>query len=713
MQTLRCLAILPALMMALGLIALNVAPAVELKLSTVKVTVLDSTTKAPLVRAIVSLSKTRGAYTNDKGVATILKVKPGTYDLKVKYLGYADVNIRGFVVSDSIVSRTIAMNKAQGDSVIIVNGGRILTEKSNTEQGRKFSVSEVENTPGRQRLEEIVKLTPGVMTDNANGRSRVNGNRGYQNSMKINGIEMQGGADANGSTVQNSLSKFAISELDIMNSGKDAATSTSLGCVISTTSNEEYKAVQESPYKLVSTEPLSTFSIDVDRASYANVRRFLNDNMLPPKDAVRIEEMINYFHYDLPQPEGSDPIAIFTDMAACPWNEKRRIVQVSLKGREIAKDNLPPANLVFLIDVSGSMDSRDKLPLLKSAFRMLVEQLREEDKVSIVTYAGNAGLVLPATHGNEKAKILEAIDRLTPGGSTAGAAGIQLAYQIAKDNKTSENNTRVILATDGDFNVGVSSDEELVKLIEAKREEGIFLTVMGFGTGNYKDSKMEQLADKGNGNYSYCDNLLEAQKTFVTELGGTLNAIAKDVKIQIEFNPKYVQAYRLIGYDNRLLRKEDFNNDKIDAGELGAGHEVTALYEIIPPGVENDPALATVDPLKYQQVVTPIMHVIDNNEMMTVKFRYKDPADSVSKLVTKAVMANESLQATENLRWSMAVAQFGMLLRGSEHKGNANISNAIDLANAAKGKDHEGYRAEFIKMLKIYELLSKNTSSVE
>jgi Ca-activated chloride channel family protein len=552
------------------------------------------------------------------------------------------------------------MNKAQGDSVIIVNSGRILTEKSNTEQGRKFSISELSiNTGG----------ATGDVLDGSDAFSmfggRTNQSERLHSSMP---------------TPQNT---------------------------------EEYKSGPENTYKLVAQEPLSTFSIDVDRASYANVRRFINDNMLPPKDAVRIEEMINYFHYDLPQPQGSEPIAIFTDMAACPWNEKHRIVQVSLKGREIAKDNLPPANLVFLIDVSGSMNSRDKLPLLKSAFRLLVEQLREEDKVSIVTYAGNAGLVLPATHGNEKAKILEAIDRLTPGGSTAGAAGIQLAYQIAKDNKTSENNTRVILATDGDFNVGVSSDEELVKLIEAKRDQGIFLTVMGFGTGNYKDSKMEQLADKGNGNYSYCDNLLEAQKTFVTELGGTLNAIAKDVKIQIEFNPKYVQAYRLIGYENRLLNKEDFNNDKKDAGELGAGHEVTALYEIIPPGVENDPALATVDPLKYQQVVTPVMHVIDNNELMTVKFRYKDPADSVSKLVTKAVMANESLKASENLQWSMAVAQFGMLLRESEHKGKSNIGSVTELANSAKGSDREGYRAEFIKMLRMYELLSKNTGSRE
>jgi Ca-activated chloride channel homolog len=649
MQTLRSIAILPSLLLAL----LIVSPAAAQKSATLKVTVLDSANRQPLERASVSiLSPRKGAYTNSSGEATIHAVAYGSYTLRVKYVGYLDRDIAGVVVKDSIVQLTVTLSVNTKDPE------------------RHIEISSRETKDGKSKRYE----------------------------------------GAEGDVIEPSSSGDPFG---MFSGGSRRAPSMQGSYMYQTENTEEYKSGPENTYKLVTTEPLSTFSIDVDRASYANVRRFLTGNMLPPADAVRVEEMINYFHYDLPKPEGKDPIAIFTDMAACPWNEKHRIVQVSLKGREIEKDNLPPANLVFLIDVSGSMNSPEKLPLLKSAFRLLVEQLREEDKVSIVTYAGNAGLVLPATSGSEKAKILQAIDQLTPGGSTAGAAGIQLAYQIAKDNKTSKNNSRVILATDGDFNVGISRDDELIKFIEAKRDQGIFLTVMGFGTGNYKDAKMEQLADKGNGNYAYCDNLLEAQKTFVTELGGTLTTIAKDVKIQIEFNPRYVQAYRLIGYENRMLNKEDFNNDKKDAGELGAGHEVTALYEIVPTGVENDPALVSVDPLKYQQAFTPALRVIDNNEMMTVKFRYKDPADSVSKLVTKVMMANESLRASDNLRWSMAVAQFGMLLRGSEYKGNANIASVQELANASKGNDAEGYRAEFIRMLKMYELLSKNTGSNE
>lgn len=650
MQTLRSLLILPSLLAALFVSAPALAQSVS-----VSIRIIDSSSRAPVVRASASFSELRkGALTKDDGIATIVNVPTGRYTLVIKNVGYDERRIPNFEVRAGMSMQTFALLRARADSIIVTSPRRT-AEKSNAEQGRKFSVSELNVTTGGEG-DVLDPSSPSDAFGMFGSSSRIAANMYVPNT-------------------------------------------------------EEYKAGPENSYKLVTQEPLSTFSIDVDRASYANVRRFLTQNSLPPADAVRVEEMINYFHYDLPQPEGKDPIAIFTDMAACPWNEKHRIVQVSLKGREIAKDNLPPANLVFLIDVSGSMDMPNKLPLLKQAFRLLVEQLRAEDKVAIVTYAGNAGLALPATSGSEKTKILEAIDRMTPGGSTAGAAGIQLAYNIAKENKTSENNTRVILATDGDFNVGISSDDELVKFIEARRELGIFLTVMGFGTGNYKDSKMEQLADKGNGNYSYCDNLLEAQKTFVTELGGTLNTIAKDVKIQIEFNPKYVQAYRLIGYENRMLNKEDFNNDKKDAGELGAGHEVTALYEIIPPGVENDPALSSVDPLKYQQVITPAMQVIDNNELMTVKFRYKDPADSVSKLVTKAVMANESLRASENLQWSMAVAQFGMLLRGSEHKGTANIASVAQLAEASKGNDSEGYRAEFIRLVKMYELLGRQETT--
>jgi Ca-activated chloride channel family protein len=636
---------------------LLVQPAAAQDLASMKIAVTNAVNGEPIARALVTIVELkRGAYTDTKGIATILSIPKGTYTVRVSYAGYSIREINNVIADGLPITLTARLTNAVGDT-IRVEAQRLSIEKSRVEQGRKFAVSESNVYSGGDGdvLDPVSSNDAfGMFSD----RSRIAANMYVPNT-------------------------------------------------------EEYKAGPENGYKLVTQEPLSTFSIDVDRASYANVRRFLTRNMLPPRDAVRVEEMINYFHYDLPKPEGSDPITIFTDLASCPWNEKHRIIQVSLKGREIARDDLPAANLVFLIDVSGSMDSPEKLPLLKQAFRLLVEQLRAEDKVAIVTYAGNAGLVLPATSGKDKAKILQAIENMTPGGSTAGAAGIQLAYNIAKENMTKENNSRVILATDGDFNVGISRDDELIKFIEGKRDQGIFLTVMGFGSGNYKDSKMEQLADKGNGNYSYCDNLLEAQKTFVTELGGTLTTIAKDVKIQIEFNPKYVQAYRLIGYENRMLNKEDFNNDKKDAGELGAGHEVTALYEIVPAGMENDPALATVDPLKYQQAVTPVMQLVDNNELMTVKFRYKDPADSVSKLVTKAVMANESLRASENLQWSMAVAQFGMLLRGSEYKGAANIDEIIKLANASKGNDSEGYRAEFIRMLKMYSALSKGSGERE
>lgn len=469
---------------------------------------------------------------------------------------------------------------------------------------------------------------------------------------------------------------------------------------------EKFASINENNYKLVSKDPLSTFSVDVDRASYSIVRKYLTTNQLPPQDAVRVEEMINYFRYDHPQPHGSDPVTIFTDMTDCPWNLKHKIVQIALKAKDIKKDHLPPSNLVFLIDVSGSMDQPDKLPLVQQAFRLLVGQLRPQDRVAIVVYAGAAGLVLPSTSGLDKAAILGAIDRLEAGGSTAGAAGINLAYNIAKENFLKNGNNRVILATDGDFNVGVSSDAELIRLIELKRNDGIFLTVLGFGDGNYQDNKMEQLADKGNGNYSYCDNLMEAQKVFVAEIGGTLNTVAKDVKLQIEFNPKHVQAYRLIGYENRKLENEDFNNDKKDAGDMGAGHEVTALYEIVPAGVD-DPSIGAVDPLKYQ--TTPITYnpsTSHGEEVLTVKFRYKEPLEDVSKLVSTVLkQPSAKRQASDNLKFAMAVASFGMILRDSEHKGTATIEQALALAKEAKGADTEGYRAEFIRLATLYSIL--------
>lgn len=466
---------------------------------------------------------------------------------------------------------------------------------------------------------------------------------------------------------------------------------------------EDYSNISENEFKSARENPLSTFSIDVDNASYSNVRRFIMQGSAPPKDAVRIEEMINYFTYDYPQPSKEHPFSINTESTVCPWDRTHQLVLVGLKAKDIPKENLPPANLTFLLDVSGSMEGPTRLPLVKKSLRLLVDQLREQDKVSIVVYAGAAGLVLPPTSGADKKKILEALENLQAGGSTAGGAGIKLAYATARENYSKNGNNRVILCTDGDFNVGVSSDGALQRIIEKERESGVFLTVLGFGMGNYKDNKLETLADKGNGNYGYIDNLLEAQKMLVTQMGGTLNTIAKDVKIQIEFNPAKVKGYRLIGYENRLLAKEDFNNDKKDAGELGAGHTVTALYEIIPVGTANK-YLDSVDALKYQSTV-----MNSSGELMTVKFRYKEPKDSVSKLITQPLKAADitTLTPSNNIKWAMAVAEFGQVLRDSKFKGNSTIESALANARHAKGKDDEGYRAEFIKLIEMYKTLNK------
>jgi Ca-activated chloride channel family protein len=464
---------------------------------------------------------------------------------------------------------------------------------------------------------------------------------------------------------------------------------------------EGYATVQENEFLKATKNPLSTFSIDVDVASYANLRRFLNHGQKPPVDAVRIEEMINYFNYDYPQPKGEDPFSVNTELASCPWNEKHQLVHIGLQGKKIPTDNLPASNLVFLIDVSGSMQDANKLPLLKSAFKMLVEEMREQDRVAIVVYAGAAGLVLPSTPGSEKEQIIQALDRLSAGGSTAGGAGIKLAYEVALKNFKNDGNNRIILATDGDFNVGASSNEDMERLIEKKRDEGVFLTVVGFGMGNYKDDKMEILADKGNGNYAYIDNMQEARKVFVNEFGGTLFTIAKDVKLQIEFNPAKVQAYRLIGYENRRLKDEDFNDDKKDAGELGSGHTVTALYEIIPAGVKSD-FYQTVDPLKYQKNEEEATQLdYDSREVLTLKLRYKKPDGDKSKLITTTLLAKDKdwEDTSENFRWSAAVAEFGMLLRESKYSQDADVASVIRLAKGARGEDEEGYRREFIRLV--------------
>ena len=469
---------------------------------------------------------------------------------------------------------------------------------------------------------------------------------------------------------------------------------------------EGYEHIIENPYLKASDNPLSTFSIDVDAASYSNVRRIINDGQLPPTGAVRIEEMVNYFSYQYPQPQGNDPFSVNTEIAACPWNTKHQLALIGLQGKTILYQTLPASNLVFLVDVSGSMIEPDKLPLVQASLSLLVDQLRPQDRVSLVAYAGNAGLVLPSTSGENKIKIKEAIHQLEGGGSTAGGEGIQLAYKIARQNFVTGGNNRVILCTDGDFNVGLSSDDELENLIEKERASGVYLTVLGYGTGNYQDAKMQKLADKGNGNHAYIDGINEAKKVLVNEFGGTLFTIAKDVKLQVEFNPLKVRGYRLIGYENRLLAKEDFNNDKKDAGELGSGHTVTALYEIIPAGMQDE-ALDSVDALRYQKPARQKTVKDYTGECMNIKLRYKQPDGNTSMLIEHPVLDGMVAinNTSNNFRFAAAVAEFGLLLRDSKYKAEADFDQVHALAENAQGKDKEGYRKEFVTLVENAALL--------
>ncbi|WP_343704900.1 VWA domain-containing protein [Flavobacterium sp.] len=462
------------------------------------------------------------------------------------------------------------------------------------------------------------------------------------------------------------------------------------------TNTESYAGLEENPFESPLKEPLSTFSIDVDNASYTNIRRFINEGQKVPKDAVRVEEMINFFKYKYPQPDGEHPFSINTEYSDCPWNKNSRLLKIGLQGKDVPMVNLPATNLVFLVDVSGSMDEPNKLPLLKESMKILVKELRSIDKVSIVVYAGSAGVVLEPTSGDNKDEIMDAFDDLHAGGSTAGGEGIELAYKLAQQNFIKEGNNRVVIATDGDFNVGASSDDDMLKLIEQKRESGVFLTVLGFGMGNYKDSKMEILANKGNGNYAYIDNIQEANRFLGKEFKGSMFAIAKDVKIQIEFNPNHVQAYRLIGYENRKLNAEDFKNDKIDAGELGSGHSVTALYEIVPVGVESD---YVPSDLKYTK--TPKATENHSDELATVKFRYKKPDGNKSIEIVNVIADKKTdlENSSPDFKFTTAVSWFGLKLRDSKYIASSSSSDIKRLAKSGLSNDEDGYRSEFVRLV--------------
>ncbi|MEL6638872.1 MAG: VWA domain-containing protein [Bacteroidota bacterium] len=464
---------------------------------------------------------------------------------------------------------------------------------------------------------------------------------------------------------------------------------------------EGYLEIVENDFQNALDHPHSTFAIDVDNASYSNIRRLLTSGYPPPIDAVRIEEMINYFNYDYPEPEGEDPFAVSAEVATCPWNPQHRLLQIGIQGRKIPTTHLPPNNLVFLIDASGSMQSPEKLPLLQSALRMLVREMRPQDRVAIVVYAGASGLVLPSTPAAQKGRILSAINALQAGGGTAGAAGIQLAYKVARENWLSRGNNRVILATDGDFNIGVQSTAELVRLIESQRQSGVYLSVLGFGRGNLQDGKMEQLAKHGNGNYAYIDRLAEAEKVLIREMSGTLLTIAKNVKLQLEFNPTQVREYRLIGYENRLLAAEDFNDDRRDAGELGAGHSVTALYEIVPASNPPPAKTSPVDPLKYRS--TQLLPEALRGDLLTLKLRYQRPGTEQSKgleyvVVDKGLALEHS---STDFRFAAAVAGFGLLLRHSPHRGEASWAMVSDLGRSGLGPDPYDLRHEFLTLVQL------------
>jgi Ca-activated chloride channel family protein len=684
----------------------------------IKGTILDEKGQ-PLISATIQISSggivRGGTVTDFDGNYLVKPLAAGSYDVKIAYLGYVTELIRNVaVIADqtTVVNKRLSRPKGSDGKTelkeVTIRSPRYvkpLIEPHQPSDRTVLTAQEIEKMPVRD-LADQVATAPGVQKSGRGDNLNLAGSRSENTLIIIDGIQQPAGSRAA------NLPPGSVGSISNRKGRVPARYGSATGGVSPTISNvlqsgapavpnnEDYAEIRENKFLAVRTAPLSTLSVDVDRAAYANVRRYLNEGQKPPKDAVRIEEMINYFDYAYPSPTGDAPVAIHTEVSDCPWNKQHRLLHIGLQARRVDADKLPPSNLVFLIDVSGSMQEPNKLPLVQSALSLLVDNLRDNDRVAIVVYAGQAGLVLPSTKGSNKQKILEALAGLQAGGSTAGGEGILLAYKTAQGSFVKGGNNRVIMATDGDFNVGVSSNEELEKLIVDQRQKGIFLTCLGFGMGNYKDDKMQILADKGNGNHAYIDNIQEARKTLVAEFGGTLFTVAKDVKAQIEFNPAKVQAYRLIGYENRLLNTEDFKDDKKDAGEMGAGHTVTMLYEIVPVGVK-DAYVKSEPELKYQQTAS-VTRNETSGELATVKFRYKEPDGDRSKELVHPISDQvESLTETSpNLRFSASVALFGMLLRDSQYKEEGKLETVVSLAESARGDDREGYRAEFIRLAK-------------
>ncbi|MCT4622606.1 MAG: von Willebrand factor type A domain-containing protein [Schleiferiaceae bacterium] len=649
----------------------------------IKLLITDKASKEPIPFCTVLLYAEEllidNAVSDFDGKALFAPVDPGTYSIKISSMGYEDLMIKKIVVSGG---QTVVYKAEMSTSEQVLESIEIVTHKRKA----KF----------KRNKQNIAALTPGIQVQDK-GELRIRGARSGNNQVFIDGVKIRDG-DYDGVPESITGTHKPQKTKRKRNEYPDPQRVYSYRSQQYGYYNEEYIPIEENEFEASHANPLSTFSIDVDGAAYANTRRFLRDGTLPPADAVRIEEFINYFQYDYPKLANEHPVDIHTEMSSCPWNEDNFLLKIGLKADEIEMEEISRQNLVFLIDVSGSMSDPNKLPLVKRSLKMLVNELNDEDKISIVVYAGASGLALPPTKVKDQDKIFAALENLNAGGSTAGGAGIELAYKKGQEHFVKNGNNRVILCTDGDFNVGITNRDELIKLIEKKRESGIFLSIMGFGTGNLHDATLEQLANKGNGNYNYIDNLSEARKVFVHDLRGTLVMVAKDVKLQLEFNPAKVKSYRLIGYENRMLADKDFNDDTKDAGEVGAGHTVTALYEIVPANAQTKDDVL-VDELKYSSSLKTEYP----NEWMTVKLRYKLPDSDESTKIEHVVSGEPQAfeKSSKDLRFVSAVAAFGMLTRGSGHSGNAAFKDIAQWAKDAKGKDEHGYRAEFVQLVQL------------